>query len=147
MTEDERAELAKRQGELVEALTGGGEVPREFDGGRVSLTARTLVRKRMRAVEKSWPGVARELRERYETLFEEYARACTFPGDAGRDGAEFVGFVAIRGMLGDAARIEWAVWRARRGWPVRVTRVRGRLVVVVRAWRGRLRRFSLPFLK
>ena len=145
MTDDERAELARRQGELVEALTGGGEIPSTFDEGRVRLTGRTLVRKRLRAVEKVWPAVAREMGERFETWFEEYARGCEFPGDAGQDGAGFAGFLATRGVLGDAGRIECAAWRARRGWPIRCTRVRGRFVLVVRVWGGRLRRFAFPF--
>jgi hypothetical protein len=145
MSGEERAELARRQGELVEALTGAGEAPAAFDEGRVTLAARTLARKRMRAMAKGWPGVAGGLGDVFEAAFLDYAGQNPLPADAGEDGAGFAAFLARRRLLADAGKVEWAAWRARRGWPVRVVRVKRGVVLVVRLWGGGVRRWSFSF--
>jgi hypothetical protein len=140
MGDAEREELARRQAELVGALADGAEPPADFDEDQVKLAARTLVRKRMRAVAKGWPETAGGLGAVFEPAFLDYARRHPLPEDQRADGAGFAEFLAGRRLLADGGKVEWAFWRARRGWPVRVARVRGGVVVVVRIWGARMRK-------
>ena len=102
------AQLAAQQGALVRALTGQGPVPSGFDAGRVDVVARALVVKRLRAVRRVWPGLARGLGEGFDRLFVAYATKSPSPRDGGAlaDGDGFVGHLLVTGRCPDEARRE-----------------------------------------
>ena len=69
-----RERLARAQEALVLALGTGAPVPAGFDAARVHASARTLVDKRRRQVERAWPLLARALGTDFAPRFEAWAR-------------------------------------------------------------------------
>jgi hypothetical protein len=69
-----RERLARAQEALVLALGTGAPVPAGFDAARVHASARTLVDKRRRQVERAWPLLASALGPDFRPRFEAWAR-------------------------------------------------------------------------
>ncbi len=105
---DARKKLAAAQLELVRALTGRTGAPAEFDCTRIQATARTLMRKRARAVAHAWPQLARSLGATFDEQFELYAHAHTLAQEGGvlADGRSFARLLARAGALADEALLE-----------------------------------------
>lgn len=109
MSTDTRRALAARQGELVRALVAAAPLPSGFDDLRTSTTRGTLLRKRMRGVERTWPGLARGLGARFKGLFSDYAESHTMSGEGlyQLDGRRFAEWLLTRGEEpSDAGRLE-----------------------------------------
>ena len=105
---DARARLAARQAALVSALTAGGPLPADFDGGRIRAAAAALARKRARSVARAWPVLAGAMGERFDERFTAYAEEMPLPRSGGplADGRAFARWLAARGELPGAARPE-----------------------------------------
>ena len=86
MDEHVRGNLAADQARLVAALTSDAPIPDGFDGGRLQLSRRSLMQKRVRAVAKVWPALA-HAREDFAATFAEYARHHPTPTGGARDDA------------------------------------------------------------
>ncbi|MEU4524113.1 hypothetical protein AB0F52_36000 [Amycolatopsis sp. NPDC024027] len=67
-----RAELARRQAELLQALLAGGPAPAGFDPARLKVEAHVLRRKHGRVLAYQRPELAEALGERYEPLFARF---------------------------------------------------------------------------
>jgi hypothetical protein len=112
MSSDELAEIRARHAALQEmlarALTGQGEAPAGFDAARVQVAAQALAAKRARGVERSWTGLASALRDGFASAFAAYAEATPLPseGNPYADGLGFARWLARRGPLPDAGRLE-----------------------------------------
>jgi hypothetical protein len=108
MSIDERERLASLQAELVSALTGRTGPPEGFDPDRLGAAARSLSRKRARSVARAWPSLADALGEDFEPCFAAYIAEAPLPRRGGplADGRNFARFLARRGILPDAARLE-----------------------------------------
>jgi hypothetical protein len=108
MPADERAELAARQAELVRALTGGGPMPAGFLPSRIQATADALAAKRARSAARAWPALAAALGDQFRLRFAEYAAVTRLPQRGGplADGRAFADWLARRGALPDAGRLE-----------------------------------------
>jgi len=109
MSADARRDLATRQGELVRALVAGGPLPSGFDDLRTSTTSGALLRKRMRGVERTWPGLARGLGADYRVYFAAFAQAHPMSGEGlyRLDGRRFTEWLLARGEEpSDAGRLE-----------------------------------------
>jgi hypothetical protein len=159
LTAEARARLAAQQAALVTALMARGEPPAGFDAARLRAAAASLARKRARAAARAWPGLAQALGPRFGGLFAAYAEAVTLPHQGGplADGRAFAGWLAARGELPEAARLQamavdlhYAATRTglvpRRRPTVRVAWLRRsrRLIVAVRLpWLGE-RWLSIP---
>ena len=111
----DRATYAHEQARLLRALLRG-EVPDGFDAARAAAACSALRRKRARTVARVLPLLALDLGERFERLFDAYALRVA-PGSDGavRDGLRFARSLPDRERLGDAARRELALARARTG--------------------------------
>jgi hypothetical protein len=103
-----RARLADQQAALVTALLTRGEPPPDFDAVRLRAAASSLARKRAGATARAWPGLARALGCRFGGLFAGYAESATLPRRGGplADGRAFARWLAVRGELPDAGRIQ-----------------------------------------
>jgi hypothetical protein len=110
-----REELAAQQAALLRAVLAGGEVPPGFDGDRVAIEAKALLSKRRRVIGQLRPDVRAAMGERYNALFDEYARA--FPRVTGQrwrdDAAAFAGWLEARGELKRPRRFTWLRARSR----------------------------------
>ncbi len=125
---DTRRALAARQGELVRALVASAPLPSGFDDMRTSTTRGTLLRKRMRGVERTWPGLARGLGADFKRLFALYAESNTMSGEGlyPLDGRRFAEWLLERGdEPTDAGRLE--LFHAR---------LRGRFALAIMTFRG-----------
>jgi len=103
-----RERLAQAQRELVRALGVGGPVPEGFDAERVHEAARSLMNKRRRGVERSWPRLAAALGEDFRSRFEAWARTHPLGVEASTlaDGRRFAQALLDAGDFPDAAREE-----------------------------------------
>jgi hypothetical protein len=119
----DRSRYEAEQAAFVRALIRGDAFPEGMDEEKAAAASRSLWRKRMRAVEASWPALAVSLGERYAERFEAYARALPPPavGDGFTDGLAFARTLA-RSELTDDVRVELLLARA----TVAVTRRGGR---------------------
>jgi len=108
MTETASSSLAQRQAELVAALARGSPAPAGFDRERLRLAGESLARKRAGAVARAWPRLTVALADRYPTLFSEFASAHPLPSHGGplADGRAFARWLANRGQLADAGKLE-----------------------------------------
>jgi hypothetical protein len=100
--------MASEQSALVSALVESGPLPGGFDSSALHATATSLVRKRMRAVARSWQVLAESLGPRLAELFEAYAQNKPLPLSGGSiaDGRAFVRWLAARGELPETCRPE-----------------------------------------
>lgn len=103
MTDD----LARRQRELVAALTGTGEHPHGFDPGPLEAARNALLVKRARELTYAWPILSSSLGERLVPAFREFAAHRPTKGIR-RDGHDFALWLRERGKLPLAAHLELA---------------------------------------
>jgi len=123
-TSEVRTTLGARQAELVRAAVEGGALPPGFDVERVRLLAETLLRKRRRAVARTWPALRRCLSASFESRFDAFAGANPLrEPHAVADGLAFARWLGD-GELDDAARTELVTARAR--WVVGASGIRPR---------------------
>jgi hypothetical protein len=136
-----RAAYAARQAALLEALLAGGGYPEGFAAAKADAAARSLRRKRARAVAAAWPAMAVELGDALVARFDEFERTRDAPrtGDPLRDGLAFARWLRRAGAsTGDDVRVEMLLARAalsRHGVFVGMARLRGpypRLLIVAR---------------
>jgi hypothetical protein len=141
-----RKRLSLEQAGLVAALVDHGDPPEGFDEGRLCAAAKSLSRKRTRAVARTWPNLTRALGARFDGLFSAYTESAAPPGEmsALADGRRFARWLACRGELPDEGRLEALAVDLRytttpdglvpRRWPAcRVARLRsGRIVAAIR---------------
>jgi hypothetical protein len=104
----EQEGLASRQADLVRALAGDGAVPAGFDFDRLQACRGALAQKRATAVARAWPALARELGDRFTSLFAQYAEQGGLPARGGplADGLWFVRFLAGNVSPGPGTRLE-----------------------------------------
>jgi hypothetical protein len=143
MSDEDRRQLAAAQADLLNALTGGAETPADLDPARVALAVRSLLKKRARAVERTWPAAASA--PDFDRKFARFAATRPDPANAGADGLAFARWLLREGLLHDAGRVELLTRIAWRGWPVRVMRTadgRG-FWVAVRWWRIGVRSYAV----
>ena len=135
MSRDAREEVARRQGEVVRALTRGAEAPEGFDGRCVGIAAEALASKRRRGIVKAVPWVEEVLGGRFGVLVRRYMRRRGVPAAGhAEDGRMLLEWVMRRGK--EAVRVEVARRMPGRGH--RVVELReGRRVLVVKVWPGR----------
>ena len=153
-----RERLAQAQRELVEALGVGAPVPAGFDTERVHEAAKSLLNKRRRGVERSWPRLVAALGETFRPRFEAWARLHPLGVEASAlgDGRRFAQALLDEGTFPDAAREELFAFDVRfrmggdglvprRGLGVRAARLGSprRLVVALRLPGGRVMQWRL----
>ena len=132
----DRAAYAQGQARLLRALLRG-EAPDGFDAARAAAAGIALRRKRARTAARVLPLLALDLGERFEPLFDAYALRVA-PGSDGavRDGLRFARSLPDRARLGDAARRELVLARARASSSplllVAALRTPRRILVIVR---------------
>jgi hypothetical protein len=157
-SEAARAAYGAQQAELVRAVVADGPVPQSFDLAQVRLLAEALLRKRRRAVERTWPALASSLGWTYQRRFDTYAHAHPLiEVQAVSDGFGFLAWLDSTELDG-GARTELLAMRARyttrdgrirrrrlpfAGW----TRLRrsGRLLLVARFPSLGVVSFALPW--
>jgi len=109
----DRAAYAEQQSRLLRALLRG-EPPDGFDSANAAAASVVLRRKRARTVARALPVLAHDLGARFEPLFDAYARgALVTEGGGLRDGLRFARALPCDARLGDGARREIALARAR----------------------------------
>ena len=153
-----RERLAEAQAALVRALAQGAPVPAGFDAERVQETARTLIAKRRRWVERSWPRLAAALGESFRSRFEAWAREHPMELESSSlaDGRRFAEALLSTGGFPDAAREELLTFElryhlteqglaARRGLTLSTIRVGSSRLLAARLPGGRVLRLRLPF--
>jgi hypothetical protein len=122
-------------------------VPEGVDAAEVDRTAAALAAKRLRAVRRAWPALARDVGAQLEPRFADYARSVPVPdGGAAADGLAFAAVLGCEGhRLGGEARVEVALARARgrRSLAAVLVRRPRRLVLVVGMRRGAVRTLTL----
>ncbi len=103
-----RERLARAQRELVEALGVGASVPAGFDVERVHEAAKSLLNKRRRGVERSWPALVAALGDTFRPRFEAWARRHPLGVEASAlgDGRRFAQGLLDTGDFPEAAREE-----------------------------------------
>jgi hypothetical protein len=108
MANHARKKLATIQTELLRALTQKEIPPEGFDPVRIQATADTLVRKRARAVAKTWPALTQALGERFNEKFAAFAALTPIPNEGGAlaDGRAFALALAHNEELPDAGKLE-----------------------------------------
>lgn len=103
-----RRRLGERQGAVVAALVGGGEVPEGLDAGRLRVQARSLVAKRRSVVARLRPEVAAAAGEDLAVLFAAYAAERAEPPSGYRaDADDFAEWLRRQGRLPAARRRPW----------------------------------------
>jgi hypothetical protein len=145
---DDRAKLAEQQAALVDALAGRSPVPDGFDAQHVATAAASLLAKRRRGVEKTWPGLAASLGERFRTVFADYARHHPIPADGpAADGRLFASYLRGLGLLSDAGRVQLLLAdMGRRPIAVAYLPARRALAIALRTFGG-TRRFTVPLFR
>ena len=148
MSPDDRAKLAEQQAALVDALAGRSAAPDGFHAQHIATAAASLLAKRRRGVEKTWPGLAASLGERFRSVFADYARHHPIPADGpAGDGRHFARHLRTLGLLSDAARVQLLLAEMGR-WPIAFARLpaRGALAIAFRTFGG-TRWFTLPLVR
>lgn len=153
-----RERLAEAQSALVRSLAHGAPVPAGFDVERVQETARTLLAKRRRWVERSWPRLASALGESFRPRFEAWARENPMELEASplADGRRFADALLAAGGFPDMAREELLIFELRyrlteqglvprRGLALRSVCIGLSRLLAARLPGGRLLRLRLPF--
>ncbi len=157
-TRTARERLAEAQAALVRALAQGAPVPAGFDAERVQETARTLIAKRRRWVERSWPRLAAALGESFRPRFEAWARENPMELESSSlaDGRRFADALLATGGFPDAARQELLTFELRyrlteqglvprRGLTLKSMRIGPSRTWAVRLPGGRVLGLRLPF--
>jgi hypothetical protein len=100
--------LAEAQAALVRSLTAAAPAPDGFDPQLISLSARALVKKRVRTVARVWPQLVAALGDHYEERFQQYALKHPLPRHGGplADGRFFARHLQQSKELPDAGRWE-----------------------------------------
>jgi hypothetical protein len=113
-----RGELARRQTELVAALTGGGRVPNGFDPTRVRALAAALQEKRARELARAWPRLARALGDAWASAIASHMCELPAPPLSGPlgDGRALARSLAARGRLPWEGRLELLANEVRWRW-------------------------------
>jgi hypothetical protein len=153
-----RERLAEAQAALVRSLAQGAPVPAGFDAERVQETAHTLLAKRRRWVERSWPRLASALGESFRARFEAWARENPMELETSplADGRRFADTLLAAGEFPEMAREELLTFELRyrlteqglvprRGLTLRSTRIGPSRLLAARLPGGRLLRLRLPF--
>jgi len=156
-TREARERLAQAQAALARALAQGEAVPAGFDAERVHETARALLSKRRRWVERTWPRLAAALGESFRVRFETWARVHPMELEASplADGRRFAGSLLSTGAFPDEARDELLAFEvryrlteaglmARRGFAVKTQRAGSTRLLAARLPGGRVLRLRLP---
>jgi hypothetical protein len=103
-----RRELETRQRALVAALVAGADPPAGMDGGRIEIQAAALLRKRGRAVARTWPELAAALGSAFGRYFEDYTTSGEpAPGGSAADGRAFARYllgISRRGLSREVIR-------------------------------------------
>ncbi len=143
-TNETRASVALQQAALINALISRGEPPPGFDPQRVMAAAESLTRKRARSAARAWPELAHAMGETFGKQFTAYAAASPLPGKGGQlaDGYAFARWLASRGCLPDAGRLEKMALELRYK-PLPAGLVRRRWPTLRVAWSGQSRRVTL----
>lgn len=106
-------DLARRQEELVAAVTGVGPIPDGFDAPKVDMARRALLSKRARELAYVWPILSASLGERLVPSFGQFAHNRPTQG-VRADGHAFAQWLRAREELPLAAHLELA--EARLWW-------------------------------
>lgn len=103
-----RERLAQAQWALVQSLGLGAPVPAGFDAERVHEAAKSLVNKRRRGVERSWPKLCAALGDTFRPRFEAWATRHPLGVEASAlaDGRRFAEALREENALPEAAREE-----------------------------------------
>jgi len=158
-TREARQRLAEAQAALAQALAQGAAVPPGFDAERVHETARALLSKRRRWVERSWPRLAAALGEGFRARFETWARVHPMELEASplADGRRFAEPLLSTGEFPEEARDELLAFEvrhrlneaglvvARRGLVLKSQRMGRARLLAARLPGGRVLRLRLPF--
>jgi len=137
MRRQDRAILAGRQAELVAALVGGGAPPVGFDAARVGTLAAALRAKRGRAIERTWPRLARALGPDWPEILARHLRevpASPASGSLG-DGRLLARRLAAVDRLPWDGRLELLAVELRWRWPADGRRLSRRFGLGVAAGR------------
>jgi hypothetical protein len=131
-----RADLARRQAELIASLVGEEPPPSGFDAARLRVAAAGLRSKRSRAIRKSWPQLARALGPDFAAAVERHVRVVTSapPSGALGDGRALARSLAVEGRLPWEGRLELLAAELRGRWPADGRRLQRRAGVAA-AWR------------
>jgi hypothetical protein len=114
-----RADLARRQAELVSALVGEQAPPPGFDAARLRAAAASLRAKRAHAIAKAWPRLARALGPELEAAVERHLRRLPSAPASGPlgDGRALARGLAAEGRLPWEGRLELLAAELRHRWP------------------------------
>lgn len=131
-----RADLARRQVELVSALVGEEPPPHGFDPARVRTAAAGLRAKRAHAIARAWPRLARALGPELAAEVERHARRLPSAPASGPlgDGRALARSLAAEGRLPWEGRLELLAADLRYRWPAGGRRLPRRAGAAV-AWR------------
>jgi hypothetical protein len=114
-----RADLARRQAELVSALVARESPPPGFDAARLAASAAGLRSKRAHAIAKAWPRLARALGSAFEGAVERHVRRLPSAPSSGPpgDGRALARWLAAEGRLPWEGRLELLAAELRHRWP------------------------------
>jgi hypothetical protein len=145
MSRNAREELVAAQVNLLRALQGSRSPPETFDLEQLETAAAALRSKRMRELEKAWPGLAQALGHQFRRLFFRYATEKEPLGNSGDDARQFARWLESNGPLPDDARLEVAAHAVARGIPIRLLflRTNRRLALILRLPGNRVRCFGV----
>ena len=120
---EERARLARRQAQLVAALVSGGDPPADLNSENLEAASRSIALKRLREVQRAWPGLCRTLEPGLEARFVAYALEQPPPAaGAMADALAFAHCLRRQGALPGPAKTELMAfqvrWKIRDGHPV-----------------------------
>jgi hypothetical protein len=103
-----RADLARRQAELVSALVRGEAPPPGFDEERLRAAAAGLRTRRAHAIAKAWPRLARALGPDFPAAVERHVRRSPSAPPSGPrgDGRELARMLQGEGRLPWEGRLE-----------------------------------------
>lgn len=116
---DPREDLARKQASLIRTLHSRSSLE-GFDTDQLRTASRSLILKRAGIVRKGWPALADALGTEFLNVFASYASDRAPPDRPELDGSQFAIWLRKQRQFPAAARIEFALWQVRRGFPVRV---------------------------
>jgi hypothetical protein len=138
-----REALRAAQEALLASLVAGGPAPAGFDPDGLEAARRSLLSKRARVVARCCPALHAALGEGFGAAFAAYAAEAPLRQESGgRDGLDFMDWLARRGALPEPAREERAIAQARHRGGLAWVRRDGRWLLAwgglgrLRVWRG-----------